>query len=133
MSDNCKCIDCGGDQPGHSKDCEYMAELHGDLNQATELEDAQGLDLMVRVRAVNVDPRPCYEDPLGQHGFMSVKVSVLDKSMGDWIVFTDVADEGAVRHLLQQLLMNTVAPELVKFAENNNTRRRRARFGDANG
>lgn len=104
-----------------------------DLNLAVATEDAQGLDLMVRVRVVNVDPKPCYEDPLGQHGFMTVKVSVLDKSMGDWIVFKDVADEGAVRHLLQQLLMNTVAPELVKFAENNNTRRRRGKFGQADG
>ena len=27
--DSCRCIDCGGDQPGHSKDCTYMAELVG--------------------------------------------------------------------------------------------------------
>ena len=25
----CKCIDCGGSEPGHSDDCTYMKELHG--------------------------------------------------------------------------------------------------------
>lgn len=27
---SCRCIDCGGDQPEHSSQCEYMAELHDD-------------------------------------------------------------------------------------------------------
>ena len=27
--DSCRCIDCGGDQPGHSSDCAWMTELHG--------------------------------------------------------------------------------------------------------
>jgi len=30
----CKCIDCGGTEPGHSSDCTYMKELHG-ANQVT--------------------------------------------------------------------------------------------------
>lgn len=25
----CRCIDCGGAEPGHSDDCTYMKELHG--------------------------------------------------------------------------------------------------------
>lgn len=27
--DDCRCVDCGGTEPGHSKNCKYMAELHG--------------------------------------------------------------------------------------------------------
>lgn len=27
--DDCRCIDCGGDQPGHSSNCAYMREIAG--------------------------------------------------------------------------------------------------------
>lgn len=25
----CRCVDCGGDQPGHDAHCAYMRDLHG--------------------------------------------------------------------------------------------------------
>jgi hypothetical protein len=31
MSNNCKCIDCGGSEPTHSGDCTYMNDMFGDL------------------------------------------------------------------------------------------------------
>lgn len=129
MADNCKCIDCGGDQPGHSKDCEYMAELHGE----PEAKVPDGLEIDVKVKVMNCDPRHHYDDPLAQRGFLAVKIVSNGKSYGDWITFKDVADEGAVRHMVSRALDIAVVQQVVDHAERHNTRRRRAKFGQADG
>lgn len=38
----CKCIDCGGTEPGHSPDCTYMKELHGDSFEQKLHDGLQG-------------------------------------------------------------------------------------------
>lgn len=126
MADNCKCIDCGGDQPGHTPDCEYMAEIVGD-----ELPHALNFD--VKVAVVNIDPRPCYEDPLAQKGFVAIKLTSNGVQMGDYTVFTNVVDEGAVAHIVETLCRGVITPQIVDFTERHNTRRRRAQYGQANG
>lgn len=36
---DCRCIDCGGDQPGHDSTCKWMEELHGE--QPAAVDDAK--------------------------------------------------------------------------------------------
>ena len=38
----CKCIDCGGTEQGHSDDCTYMRELHGQPQQEAPSEQREG-------------------------------------------------------------------------------------------
>ena len=39
----CRCIDCGGDQPGHDPTCKWMNELHGEPPAASVSERAREL------------------------------------------------------------------------------------------
>lgn len=44
--DSCQCIDCGGNEPGHSSDCKYMAEISG-------YEDAVIKGLLKQLKCAN--------------------------------------------------------------------------------
>lgn len=72
-------------------------------------------DKTYRVRAVHKGSGfNSYEDPLGQYGFVSVKITEVNnedkynEEYGQWIKFKYTADEGAVTELVA-----TVARELI--------------------
>lgn len=57
QADPCKCVDCGGNEPGHSNDCTYMAELRGEA-QAEQQAVALGWvkpDQLADIRAHGSD------------------------------------------------------------------------------
>lgn len=64
----CPCIDCGGSEPNHSKDCEYMKELHADESAA--YYDAQyGTDDSLNGRE---NDNLCIDEGCDHHGTVHI-------------------------------------------------------------
>lgn len=72
--DSCRCIDCGGDQPGHSTDCVFMNELHGDLEAQLNLDDVMRWP----------DGTWCYRDEKFEFTWMSDDYEVLYYDSIEW-------------------------------------------------
>lgn len=65
---DCRCIDCGGDQPGHDPTCKWMAELHGEKPAAVdEFKPQEGQSCYVTDNPADVLPNqrtlPLYTEP----------------------------------------------------------------------
>ena len=61
----CRCIDCGGDQPGHDPTCKWMNELHGEAAHHSACELGEVLELPAKwrreadqLRAINAEMDP---------------------------------------------------------------------------
>lgn len=60
----CPCIDCGGSEPDHSKDCDYMNDLHGTVRHNVGSDGLSDED-----RAQMEAESAAYHDAHGGGGF----------------------------------------------------------------
>lgn len=79
-------------------------------------------EAMFKVDWFKKEPTPSYDDPLGEEGFVSVKITnaVTGEQFGDWIVFKNVVDEGALKALATKVARQTIGKYLVKQIEEDN-------------